>query len=294
LPPLHDVEFHLVSDGTVWVDGGGAFGLVPRSVWENIYPHDDGNLVPLAQTCLLIRSEGKTILVDTGQGEKAREKAGDAPDPRIHAGLLLESLSRLGVGAEDIDIVINTHLHADHCSGNTVLRDGQRVPAFPNARYVIQRIEWADAMYPNERTRATYRRENYQPLQEAGCLEIISGDTHITSQVSTAVTRGHSRGHQVVVIESGGEWAVFVGDMTTIRHQFERLAWVSGYDAEPLESVETKRYWQQWALEKDALILFQHDAEMSMAKLRRDGKRFRLEPVSPKFNQKPTETRADR
>ncbi|MEW5959651.1 MAG: MBL fold metallo-hydrolase [Chloroflexota bacterium] len=280
MPILQNLEYHLLSDGLSWVDAGGAFGLVPRLVWEQRLPPDEQNRVPLALNSLLIRSAGKTILVDTGYGRKLTDKM------QFHAGLertqgdLLDALARLGVEPSDIDIVINTHLHLDHCGGNTI-RQGERiVPTFPNAQYLVQRLEWADAIAPNERTAATYFPENYQPLQTAGQLKLINGPTPVTGQVRTAVTRGHTRGHQVVILESGGQTAIFIADMATLHYHFERLAWVTAYDVEPLESIETKRTWQQWAVENEALLIFQHDTQLPTGKLRPDGKNFKVEPVS--------------
>lgn len=274
------MEYYFVSDGIAWADGGGAFGLVPRVVWEMYFPPDKQNRIPLAINSLLIRSEGKTILVDTGYGHKLSQKALQYAGLERPNGDLLAALARLGVEAEDVDIVINTHLHADHCGGNTRLQDGNLVPTFPKAKYLIQRLEWADAILPNERTRATYLPENYQPLQKFDQLEIVNGNTRVTSEVSTAITRGHTRAHQVVILESPGETALFVADMATLHYHFERLAWVTGYDVEPLESIETKRYWQRWALKRDALLIFQHDVQMPAGKLRVEGQQYKMEPVS--------------
>ncbi len=279
MPQLQKIKYHLVSDGVAWADGGGAFGLVPRVVWQRYLPPDEQNRVPLVLHSLLVRSEGQVILVDTGYGDKLGDKA------RRHAGLdrpqgdLLVALARLGLAPEDIDIVLNTHLHSDHCGGNTCLKNGHLKPTFPRARYLIQRLEMADALFPNERTQATYLPENYQPLLETGQLELLSGDTQITREVRTVITRGHTRAHQVVVLESGGETALFTADMATLHYHFERLAWVTGYDVEPLESIETKRYWQRWALAKDALLLFQHDSQVPAGKLRIEGEQLRVEPV---------------
>lgn len=279
MPRLHNLEYHLLSDGVSWTDGGGPFGLVPRMAWEKRLPPDEQNRVPLIINCLLVRSEGKNILVDTGYGQKLTEKM------QVFAGLdrpeggLMDALNRLDIAPRDIDIVINTHLHLDHCGGNTIRQGDMLAPAFPRAQYLIQRLEWADAITPNERTQATYFPENYQPLAATDQLKIINGSTQVTSEVRTAVTRGHTRAHQVVLLESGGECAIFMGDMATLHYHIERLAWVTAFDVEPLESIETKRYWQQWAVEKDALLIFQHDTQMPAGKLRPDGKNFKVEPV---------------
>ena len=280
LPKLQNVEYHILSDGVAWVDGGGAFGLVPRMIWAELFPPDERNRIPFGLNCVLIRSEGQTILVDTGYGTKLDEKARQRTGLERPDGDLSEALSRLGVTVEEVDIVINTHLHADHCGGNTIYQGGSLVPTFPNAQYLIQRLEWADAIAPNERTRATYLPENYRPLEGSGQLKLINGPTRVTGEVRTAIARGHTRAHQLVIVESGGETALFVADMTSLHYHFERLAWVASYDVEPLESIETKRYWQQWAVERDALIIFQHDTQIPFGKLRLDGANFKVKPVS--------------
>ena len=267
---IGSVEIHLLSDGLMWLDGGGTFGLVPLSMWRKLLPPDEFNRVPLGLNCLLIRSEGKTILVDTGLGDHLTDKQRHIYGLVRENGGLPQELARLSVTREAVDIVINTHLHADHCGGNTACRagGGELVPTFSNAEYWIQRLEWADAAFPNERTRAAYLAPNFTPLQSAGHLRLLNGDTRVTSEVRTVITRGHTRAHQSVVIESEGKTALYTADMATLAVHFERLAWVTAYDVEPLETIETKRGWQRWALERDALIIFGHDTRTPMARLR--------------------------
>ena len=280
MPFIQNLEYYLLNDANCRVDGGGAFGLVPRIVWQQLLPPNQDNTIPFALNSLLIFSEGKTILVDTGYGAKLDAKARHQVQLQRPQGDVVEQLAARGISAEDVDIVINTHLHLDHCGGNTLRQGDKLVPTFPNAYYYVQRLEWAEAIAPNERTQATYFLENYVPLQESGQLKLIDGNTKITGQVRTAVTRGHTRGHQVVILESNGETALFVADMATLHYHFQRLAWVTAYDVEPLESIETKRIWQQWAVERDALIIFQHDTQVTAGKLRQQGRHFHIEPVS--------------
>lgn len=279
MPTLQALEYHILSDGTMLPDGGGSFGLVPKTIWAQLLPPDELNRIPFNLHSLLIFSEGKTILVDTGWGNKIDDKTIEILGLERPNGDLLADLARHNIKPEDVDIVINTHLHGDHCSGNTMLVDGEVKPTFPKAEYWVQRLEWADAIAPNERTRATYFPENYVPLQESGQLKLINGNTQVTSQVRTAVTRGHTRAHQVVILESQGETAIFMADLATLHYNFERLAWVTTYDVEPLESIETKRYWQQWALEKNARLIFQHDTQIVTGRLESKGRRLKVVPA---------------
>jgi glyoxylase-like metal-dependent hydrolase (beta-lactamase superfamily II) len=224
-------------------------------------------------------------LVDTGYGTKLSQKARQNAGLERLQGDLLEQLSRLGVEADQVDIVINTHLHADHCGGNTAFDpldpSGETViPAFPNAEYWIQRLEWADASQPNERTRGTYFPDNYLPLQDTGQLKLLAGDTKVIDGIKTVITPGHTRAHQSVLIESGGELGIFLGDMASLSYNFERTAWVTAYDVEPLENIETKRRWQHWAVETGATVLIQHDPHRNDGKLRNDGRHFKFHSLN--------------
>lgn len=276
---LGDVELIVVSAGSWWQDAGAHFGIVPRVLWEPLITLDDRHRVPMALNCLLIRSLGKTILVDTGLGTKLSDKEQDKFGLRPSPGLL-DNLNQFAVAPEDVDIVINTHLHADHCGGNTVLDSrGRPRPTFPRAEFWIQRLEWADARYPNERTSKTYLPENLLPLEESGQLRLLHGDTPVTDEVRCAVTRGHTRTHQSVIIRSGGKSAIYLGDLAPWRENIEKLAWGPALDVEPLETMETKRAIRQWVLEEHALLLFEHDPRIAAGFLCRQGDEFRVQPV---------------
>jgi len=273
-----NVEVYIVSDGSFRMDGGAVFGLVPKVLWEKIVTPDELNRVPMSLNCLLIISEGKRILVDTGMGDKLSPK-----EREIFAlygeRRLLKSLGELGFSPEDIDIVINTHLHSDHCGGNTIALEGEIVPTFPKAEYWIQRLEWADAAFPNERTRATYLAQNFMPLWERGKVRLLYGDTKVTSEVRCIVTRGHTRAHQSILIESQGEKAMFLGDLAPWAINMERLAWIPAFDVEPLETIETRRKVQQWAAEEGAILFFEHDPFFPAGRLIVENGRYVVKPV---------------
>jgi glyoxylase-like metal-dependent hydrolase (beta-lactamase superfamily II) len=278
---LGDLTLHIVSDGTYWQDGGGLFGLVPKPLWEQVMEPDERNRVPFEMRCLLVETGEQRVLVDTGYGDKLSERK------RGFINLegkdrLLGSLERLGVGPLDVDLVINTHLHGDHCGGNTRYdADGEVVPTFPRATYCVQRLEMADALFPNERTRATYRRENLTPLQRSGQLRILSGDTRLTDEIRLVVTPGHTRAHQCVVLESGGQTAIYLGDLASWPIHMERLAWVPAYDVEPMVSIESKRRLAHWAIDNHALLIFEHHPEITAGYLHPTERpdRFGLEAV---------------
>ncbi len=259
---LGDLRITLLNDGYTWVDPGGAFGLVPRALWSRYITPNDEYLVPMVHVCLLVESDGQKIIVDTGHGTKITPKAAANMHLERPQGSMLDGLARVGVRPEDITLVIDTHLHGDHAGGNTYYdADGQLKPTFPNAEYVVQRREYEDAMHPNERTAATYFPINYAPLVESGQMRLLDGDTELARGVYGHVTRGHTPAHMSIRFESQDQHALFVCDLASYAVHFERLGWMTAYDVEPLHTLETKRRWQRWALDHDALLIFPHDSQ---------------------------------
>jgi glyoxylase-like metal-dependent hydrolase (beta-lactamase superfamily II) len=276
---MPEAEVLLLNDGTVWQDPGGPFGLVPRAMWEREMPPEAQQTTPLTLHALLIRSHGKTILVETGLGTKLDEASLAAWGLVRPEGDLLHQLARQGVAASDVDLVLNTHLHADHCGGNTRVEVGRLVATFVRAEYLVQRLEWAAAVQPDERTRTTYLAANFQPLIESGQMHLLQSDTTLTPHVRTVVTRGHTRGHQSIIVD-GARPVLFTGDMATLAVHFERLNWLTSFDAEPLETLATKRRWQAWAEANSAIVICAHDHYRPAARLVRSGKRLQLIPES--------------
>jgi len=273
---IGDLELYLATDGITHVDAGGPFGLVPRTLYEKYFMPDALNRIPMVLISMIIRSQGKTILIDTGYGEKLTPKEiGFHGLERPGGGLVLK-MGNLGFSPEDIDIVINTHLHADHCGGNTFREDGIVRPTFPNATYLVQRMEWADFSNPDARTRGTYVQENFVPVMESGQVELLHGDTDVTENVRCVVTPGHTRGHQSVLLQTGDWKGLFVGDVASYSILMSRTAWLTAYDIDPLENISTKETWQNWALEYDAWLFFQHDPKLPIARLQRENGRLNL------------------
>ena len=270
-----------------WTDGGTNFGVVPKTLWEKIIPTDEQNRIPMQLRCLLIESGAGLILVDTGYGDKLAPRRQEQLN--LHGTFRLGAdLASLGYKPEDVSMVVNTHLHGDHAGGNTLFcEDGSVVPAFPNATYNAQRLELADATYPNERTRNAYFPENFLPLgslckgNQDAVLQVLHGDAQLTppsseGEVRTLTTPGHTRAHQAVIVESAGETAIFMADAVPWAVTMEKLAWVAAFDVEPLVSMETKRSLRDWAWRKEALLFFQHDPLVGAGRLEREGNEFRV------------------
>ncbi|HKW56588.1 MAG TPA: MBL fold metallo-hydrolase [Candidatus Acidoferrum sp.] len=274
---LGEIEVRQIHGGIFWLDGGSMFGIVPKTLWEKKVTADDRNRIPLAANALLVRAGGKTMLVETGNGTKWDAKLrgiyGFADgDP------YMDSLAKLGVRPEEIDIVINTHLHFDHAGGNTRSAAGKIVPTFPNAKYVVQRAELDHAMRPNERDRASYYAHDFMAVTEAGQWQLVEGDAEIVPGVSVVHMPGHNLSVQGVQIRGGGKTLMMVADLVPTRHHLP-LPWIIAYDLYPLTQLETKRKWIREIVEGGWIIALGHDPEFPAGTLHEKDGKVTFEPV---------------
>ena len=270
---LGNFSIHACMDGLFRLDGGAMFGVVPRVLWEKTDPPDEKNRILMTLRSLLIRTSETNVLVDTGIGGKGDQKFREIfmidRDPPLEG-----SLAAHGLRPEDIDVVINTHLHLDHAGGNTrVADDGNIVPAFPRAKYVIHRGEWEDATNPDERTRGSYITDDYLPLEgRKGAIEFVDGDGEIevVAGVSVVVTGGHTAFHQCVKVESEGKVALFLADLIPMASHLP-LPYITAYDLVPQETLRAKKRLLNRAVDEGWLVVFQHDPRVEAAYLRREG-----------------------
>jgi glyoxylase-like metal-dependent hydrolase (beta-lactamase superfamily II) len=263
---LGDLEFQILSDGTFGLDGGAMFGVIPKPLWEKVAPADARNRVHTAMNCLLIRAARKLILVETGGGDKWNAKEMDIFDFET-SNRLPDALSAAGVKPADIDIVVNTHLHFDHCGWNTRLKGDRIVPTFPNARYVVQRAAYQHGIAPTERDRGSFRPENILPIEVAGQWQLLEGDTELVPGVELISIPGHTPGMQCVRLSGGGRSAFFFADLVPTTAHLP-LAWIMGFDLYPLTTLEYKKHWIPKVAREGTLALFAHDAETPAAWLR--------------------------
>jgi glyoxylase-like metal-dependent hydrolase (beta-lactamase superfamily II) len=274
---LGDLEFHVLTDGGFRLDGGAMFGVIPRPMWEQKTQPDERNRIRLAMNCLLIRSGGKQILVETGAGDKFDAKRRDIfaieGPPRLPDQLLAH-----GVRPEQIDIVVNTHLHFDHCGWNTRIVDGKTVPTFPNARYVTQKGELDHAKHPTERDRASYLLENFQAVEAAGQWWLLEGDREVAPGVELIRAPGHTRDMQCVRLSGGGKVAFFFADLVPTTAHLP-YAWIMGFDLYPMTTLENKKRWIPQVAREGWLALFAHDPVVRAAYLRERDGRYEAEPV---------------
>ncbi len=275
---LGDIDIVTVSDGFFYLDGGAMFGVVPKTFWEKKAPPDERNRIRMAMRCVLLRG-GRTMLIDAGCGDKMTPK--QAEIYRFERDYnLRHSLAAAGVSPDAVDVVLATHLHFDHAGGFTERApDGSVRPRFPRAQYIVRRGEFEEAMSPNERTKGSYFLENYKPLADHHVLQLVDDDVSVVPGVRVRRTGGHTMHHQVVLIESAGKTAVFAADLLpTAAHLPE--VWVMGYDLFPLDTLNFKRSFLREAIEREYLILFEHDPDIAAGYIREQGGTRFIEKVA--------------
>ena len=265
-------QLDTINGGRFRIDGGVLFGLVPKSLWAPLAPADEQNRVGCGNHCVLARDGRHTVLIDTGCGTKfvrldRKFYALEEGDP------LLEDLAVLGVAPEDIDTVVLTHLHFDHVGGATRFdRQGQLVPTFPKARYLVSRLEWDDATIGGPELQTAYSMNNLLPLAETGQLTLLDNAPAILPGLTAFCTGGHTRGHLAVKFCSAGQTAFFIGDLCpTTAHV--RQMWCTAYDTYPLETRRRKPQILAEAAEGNWWILWYHDPRVAVSRLQRHARR---------------------
>jgi len=262
---LGDLEITHVHDGTYYLDGGAFFGVVPKALWQRRLSADEMNRISGAMNSLLVRAGKYTVLVETGMGNKLPEKAKQIYCPQEK---LLENLAADGFHPEQIDIVINTHLHFDHCGWNTVRRNGQVEPTFPNARYYVQEGEWQHA-HEDQRDSVSFFAENYDPLVESGQMQLLRGGAEILPGISVEIYPGHTRDMQAIMIQQGSKTACYISDLIPTSNHLD-LYWLMSFDLYPVQSVESRKRFYSRAIPEDWLVMFTHDHEIPWASLKQD------------------------
>lgn len=250
-----------LSDGRFRLDGGAMFGVVPKVLWGRNDPADAQNRILLGLNCLLVQHEDYTLLVDTGVGDKEGDEFADQFALEREENLF-DALASADLRPEDITHVVNTHLHFDHCGGNTRLdQGGEAVPSFPRARYAVQRGEWDEAVAPHERSRASYLGRNFLPLGNTGRLDLVAGEIEYLPGITLIPTPGHTAHHQSLLIDLGeGRRLFHAADLIPTSSHLP-LPWIMSYDLYPLDTLATKRAILERAREEEWLWYFEHERE---------------------------------
>jgi glyoxylase-like metal-dependent hydrolase (beta-lactamase superfamily II) len=255
-----DFEITILTDGTYFLDGGAMFGVVPKPLWEKRAPADEQNRILLGTNTVVVRTGRQTIAIETGIGNKLPDKLRAIYDAKAR---LPESFREAGIRMEDVDVVINSHLHFDHCGWNTtLLPDGRVVPTFPNARYFAHGGEVEHGHLQLERDAVSYISANYDPLVESGQMSLMVPGNNAIQEILPGISvecfPGHTAHMMAVHIESGGEHACYISDLLPTSAHLD-ITWVMGYDLDPLRCIEERKRFYKRAIAEQWLVLFTHD-----------------------------------
>ena len=269
-------ELTVLSDGYYISDGGAFFGVVPKVLWEKKVRADELNRIYAGLNSVLVRTGSQNILIETGIGNKLSDKMKKIYEPKEE---LLQNLQATGVSPEEIDIVINSHLHFDHCGWNTVYKNGNAVATFPKATYYVQQGEWEHAQLQLERDRISYISDNYNPLISSGQMKLLSGAADIVPGISVTLYPGHTRHLQAIFIRSGGKTACYISDLVPTTWHLD-VTWVMAYDLFPLETIENRKKYYAQAIAENWLTIFTHDPDIPWAYLEKINGKISVRPLS--------------
>ncbi|GJQ21737.1 MAG: MBL fold metallo-hydrolase [Bacteroidia bacterium] len=265
-----------IETGRFALDGGAMFGIVPWVFWSKTNPPDERQRIDLAARCLLIRGHGRTILVDDGNGTKFTEKLKDIYKLDTSKFSLHDSLARHGVLPEDVTDVLLTHVHFDHAGGSTVRQNGELLPAFPNARYYVQKAHWDLAQRPGEKDRGSFMKDDFVPLAEHRVLEFTDGEGELFPGIRLIVCNGHTTAQQLPLISDGKTSMLFCCDLIpTMSHV--PLPYVMAYDVRPLMTIEEKKKILGRASDEGWILFLEHDPNVEAITVKPSEKGFVVE-----------------
>jgi glyoxylase-like metal-dependent hydrolase (beta-lactamase superfamily II) len=269
---IGDYKITAINSGYFKLDGGAMFGIIPRPLWEKTNPPDSLNRIKLTTRNLLLQKKGRNILIDTGMGNKWNEKSKSIYE--IDQGISIQGeLLKAGLMPEDITDVILTHLHFDHTGGSTIIRNGKLVPAFPKAKYYVQRqnLEWA--VNSTDRDKGSYIGDNFIPLAEHKVLELIHGEAKFDEFIEFIVVHGHTFGQQLIKISDSENTLLYCCDMIPTASHVP-LPYIMGYDLQPLVTLEEKKYLLKKAADKKWKLVLEHDPDTVMVTIAQTEKGF--------------------
>ncbi len=273
------MKLYSIPTGNLKIDGGAMFGIIPKVLWERMYPADEHNLVKLSMRCLLVVDDDRKILFDSGMGDKQGENflRHYYPDRKDS---LIGSLAKYGFKPADITDHVITHLHFDHCGGSIKYNENREdlITVFPNANYWISRLQWNLAQIPNRLEGASFLKENIEPIEKSGQLKLFNSEFNLTQNISIRIFNGHTLGLVIGIIKYENRTIVNISDLIPMAGNIP-LTWISGYDTNPLNSLTEKQQFLEESLKNNYIYFFFHDAERECCTLQETPKGIRINNV---------------
>ena len=271
-------ELHVIETGSFGLDGGAMFGIIPKPLWSKFNPADELNRVSLSARNLLLVSGSRKILIDTGIGSDWDEKFVKIYRLDQSVNTLHKSFDKLGIKPEEITDVLLTHLHFDHTGGSTILKDGNWIPAFPNAKYYIQKKNFEWAVNPTDRDRGSFISNRFMPLHKEGLLHFVDGDVPFDDEIDFITINGHTSFQQMIKIHDSSNTILYCGDLFPFTSHIP-MPYVMGYDLQPLITVQEKKKFLPQAVKGNWKLFFEHDPEVIMATVAESNKGFSIDQV---------------
>ena len=271
-------SLYTIETGVFGLDGGAMFGIIPKPLWNKTNPADEQNRVTLHARNLLLVSDSRKILVDTGIGENWDEKFSKIYRLDQHQFTMLTSLSKLGIHPWEITDVLLTHLHFDHTGGSTILKDGKWIPAFPNAKYFVQKKHFDWALNPIEKDRASFIQERFMPIHSEGLLNFVDGDVQFDDEIDFVTINGHTIFQQMIKVHDSINTVLYCGDLFPFASHIP-IPYVMGYDLQPMITIQEKKKILPFAIEQNWKLFFEHDPEIIMATVTQSLRGFSIDEV---------------
>ena len=275
---ITEYELYPILTSQFRLDGGAMFGIIPKTLWERKMPSDELNRIQMVTRSLLLVSNNRRILIDTGNGDKWQEKFKKIYEIDTKSVSLNSSLNKAGFTPEDITDVICTHLHFDHIGGNTKIEDGKIIPVFPNAKYWMSKVNWDVANSPSEKDQGSFMQDDWAVLAEKDMINFVNGKEQFLPNIDLIISNGHTPGMMLPVISDSNSTLVYGADLIPTSAHIP-LPWVMAYDVQPTVTIEEKKQFYQDAVNNNWILFFEHDPDIVACTVQHDGKHYKKKDI---------------
>mgnify|MGYP001449469508 FL=1 len=272
---IGDYDLYSIETSEFSLDGGAMFGIIPKPIWEREAPSDALNRIDMVTRSLLLCSDEKKILIDTGNGTKWEEKYRDIYNIDTSRYNIENSLTKYGFSADDITDIINTHLHFDHAGGNTKIDDGSIVPTFPNAKYWVTKEHWELANHPSQKDSGSFIEHDWKVLAENGMIETVNGNEPFIKGIDSYITQGHTAGLLHPMISDGTKTLFYGADIFPLAAHIS-IPWVMAYDVQPVVTMKEKEILLPKMQDEEWILFLEHDPNIQACTVHQDGKHFKM------------------